>query len=282
MIVLRRSALSGASALNSLRSTRTAALRVSGRRYASTHGAAQQARGDLPWLIGSVGVTIPGVWYFLQSTPHEHGKPGEHDEKNQHEAQKANKVSDAEGVSENEGKTLPEQQGKDNEMEKDNNQPEGEEATKDEAHMVDTPDNKGDPEGVGFKGPTKQSPDKKMDDTREHIPDAKGGAKKRINSGYGQPLGKDENNEERSDDEAGNVSDKDKALSAKKPGGQGSISGKQQGLSNTDTKHPSAADVSGDKSTKGEGTVETAKVKGTVKPDRPDATNKEKRDTDNA
>ena len=43
----------------------------------------------------------------------------------------------------------------------------------------------------------------------------------------------------------------------------------QRGVSNTDTKHSSDPHADPGKSSKGEGTAETAKIKGTVKPDRP-------------
>lgn len=46
--------------------------------------------------------------------------------------------------------------------------------------------------------------------------------------------------------------------------------GKQHGISNTDTKHSVKIDEPGsEKSTKGEGAPETAKVKGAVDPSRP-------------
>lgn len=55
---------------------------------------------------------------------------------------------------------------------------------------------------------------------------------------------------------------------ASKPtGGPGSISAKQEGLSNTDSKNPHIDEPG--QSEKGEGETETAKVKGTVKPERP-------------
>ena len=60
------------------------------------------------------------------------------------------------------------------------------------------------------------------------------------------------------------------AASSKSPGGlTTSQSGKQEGLSNTDTKH--STDIANDpeKSKKGEGSPETAKLKGTVSPARP-------------
>ena len=48
-----------------------------------------------------------------------------------------------------------------------------------------------------------------------------------------------------------------------------SQSGKQEGLTNTDTKHSTDIANDPDKSKKGEGTPETAKSKGTVDPSRP-------------
>lgn len=51
------------------------------------------------------------------------------------------------------------------------------------------------------------------------------------------------------------------------PGFQGSISSKQEGLSNADTMNPYVNEPG--KSAKGEGETETAKVKGTVSTSRP-------------
>ena len=50
---------------------------------------------------------------------------------------------------------------------------------------------------------------------------------------------------------------------------QNETSGKQEGVSNTDTKHSTQIDDKEDKSKKGEGVAETAKLKGTVSSDRP-------------
>lgn len=56
---------------------------------------------------------------------------------------------------------------------------------------------------------------------------------------------------------------------AKTPGGRNTQSGKQEGLSNTDTKHSTNIESDPEKSKKGEGAPETAKSKGTVSPSRP-------------
>lgn len=55
----------------------------------------------------------------------------------------------------------------------------------------------------------------------------------------------------------------------KEPKSQNETSGKQQGLSNDDTHHPVQAGEEDTKSSKGEGVAETAKLKGTVSPERP-------------
>lgn len=47
------------------------------------------------------------------------------------------------------------------------------------------------------------------------------------------------------------------------------MSGKQAGLSNTDTKHSVRVDEMDDKSKKGDGSPETAKAQGTVDPSQP-------------
>lgn len=53
----------------------------------------------------------------------------------------------------------------------------------------------------------------------------------------------------------------------KPPAGPTSTSAKQEGVSNTNTMHPYINEEG--KSQKGEGETETVKVKGTVKPERP-------------
>ncbi|KAF7588970.1 hypothetical protein BBP40_004972 [Aspergillus hancockii] len=58
----------------------------------------------------------------------------------------------------------------------------------------------------------------------------------------------------------------DKPASRGEPGGAASTSGKQEGLSNTDTDNPYVNEPG--KSVKSEGETETAKVKGTVTPER--------------
>ncbi|KAI4258600.1 MAG: hypothetical protein LQ352_001135 [Teloschistes flavicans] len=121
-------------------------------------------------------------------------------------------------------------------------------------------------EGVRFKGATSGGTrDGEQGDTRKHIPDAKGGAKHRIESHYGKELGslKEED-----------PGDSDKPAGAKSTSSPGSISDKQRGLSNTQTKHSTDIDNDPGKSKKGEGYAETAKAQGAVDPQRPMAENR--------
>ncbi|ENI05795.1 hypothetical protein COCC4DRAFT_136577 [Bipolaris maydis ATCC 48331] len=62
-----------------------------------------------------------------------------------------------------------------------------------------------------------------------------------------------------------------------KPTSINHMSGKQEGLSNADTHHTSQVSHQPEKSKKGEGVAETAKLKGTVSTDRPGPENKEER-----
>jgi len=100
--------------------------------------------------------------------------------------------------------------------------------------------------------------------TVESYPDSKGGYKKRINSEAGMKQGTAEKAPTK-----GYESVDDKAAASKSPGGRGTTSGKQEGLSNTDTKYSIDLTNNPDKSQKGEGTPETAKLKGTVDVGRP-------------
>ncbi|KAL4995325.1 hypothetical protein BDV10DRAFT_196781 [Aspergillus recurvatus] len=71
----------------------------------------------------------------------------------------------------------------------------------------------------------------------------------------------------RSGDSHPTPSEKDKPAARKAPAGEGSISSKQEGLSNQDTSNPYVNNPG--KSITGEGETETAKFKGTVSPQRP-------------
>ncbi|TKA68362.1 hypothetical protein B0A55_07468 [Friedmanniomyces simplex] len=100
-------------------------------------------------------------------------------------------------------------------------------------------------------------------ETRKREPDNKGGFKKRIDSGLQKDLG----GTSKQFDEDGSET----AASSKPPvkGDSGQISSKQFGMSNSPTRHSTQIDQDPEKSKKSEGGPDTAKVMGTVDPNRP-------------
>ncbi|KAI9718118.1 MAG: hypothetical protein M1812_004376 [Candelaria pacifica] len=292
-----------------LKSARTTSWqRIIRRGYASGgNHEPKKAGGDLPWIVGSIAITLPTCAYLLQpSNDKGHGHGG-HDENEKHgeepedleeskedsseESQEEGGVdeggeevhksdtnpenSDEKGESQPDSTddSKPEDSGKE-EGKSDESESGGEKSQgtaevykgDDEPHEVESGRNV---EGVQFKGATSGgSKEGKMEqgDTRKHIPDAKGGAKKRIESDYGMKQGSTD--KVKDTDPTGTVK-KDKAAAAKPPTSHNEQSGKQEGLSNTDTKHSTDITNNPDKSTKGEGTPETSKSKGTVDPNRP-------------
>ncbi|PSN66038.1 hypothetical protein BS50DRAFT_574513 [Corynespora cassiicola Philippines] len=90
---------------------------------------------------------------------------------------------------------------------------------------------------------------------------------------------KEEKSEEKKEEPKAEASpDKsDEPTPRKEPKSSNETSGKQEGLSNADTKHTHAIHEEPEKSKKGEGVAETAKLKGTVSTERPQAENKEER-----
>ncbi|KAL8960447.1 MAG: hypothetical protein Q9193_002847 [Seirophora villosa] len=247
--------------------------------------------------IGSAVVTIPSVAYLLQPSPksdhghgHEEGDHGENGGDHEGEEQTGEgKDSQSDQLEGEAGDDSKEEEGSDA-TSNDNDASSGSDEQPRPDHSVNdagqgTPESPldeypkgggyevesgGNVEGVRFKGATSggtkegEGGRQEQGDVRKHIPDAKGGAKKRIDSDYAKPLGKPAEE----DDESNN-----RAAAAGTPSNSSSAS-KQEGLSNTDTKHSTDIDNNPDKSKKGEGFVETAKIKGPVDPSRPQAENR--------
>jgi len=126
-----------------------------------------------------------------------------------------------------------------------------ESSSDDEAKDQDTPATSDDDSVVG-------ETDKNV---RKSFPDAKGGNKGKLESKAAIKQGED--NSKGKDGEPA-----DKPAASKEALGKNTQSGKQEGLSNTDTKHSTDITNNSDKSQKVEGAPETAKVKGTVDPNR--------------
>lgn len=183
--------------------------------------------------LGSFTVTTPAIYYLIANAPepvgdHGHGHDeGDHGEDKHGEKEESGDLAgaSAEGTEE----TTEEQDGENadgpNEssegtqenLENEGSKSEGDETSdgksEDSGESLghDTPDTEEDEEpkdtarevdssseveGVQFKGPTRHG---EVGDTRKHIPDAKGGAKKRIESDYGMRQGVKEDGEPKPD-----------------------------------------------------------------------------------
>lgn len=236
-------------------------------------------------LIGSIVITVPSTYFILNSGGHKgddhhlhqgaahHGEgKGEHVE----EEEEAEETSDEAPAAEDEEKSedkeddkveTKEESSSDDKDEKSDDAEEKSESTE-SGKAEKSGDNKieGKPassDNEGKNAPEEPSDNKISEPTKDgddsfdkeheietdsdnktiHKPDAKGGAKRRVESANAIKL-----NDESQD--------------------QGDISKKQAGLTNTDTKH-STDPTSEGKSMKSEGAPETAKLQGTVQPDRP-------------
>ncbi|MCJ1462569.1 hypothetical protein MMC07_001171 [Pseudocyphellaria aurata] len=276
---------------------RTRSWQMVQRRTYADHGGHEEfkAGSDLPWAITSTVVTVPCIWYLWppskKKDEHGHG----HDEHKSHdEGGGASSHDDGDHSSESEegGKDdAVEQDEKEEEKKEENESEKGgekggeksdeESKSENEGGQEDTPETSddesgdvphekgggGNVEGVRFKGPTKGgTKDGEQGDTRKHVPVAEGITKKRIESDYGIVQGAAQD-DDATVQEPGNV--QDKAAASKPAGSQTVQSGKQEGIANTDTKHSTDVTNDPEKSTKGEGTPETSKTKGTVDPFRP-------------
>lgn len=215
--------------------------------------------------VGAVAVTVPTCYYLLQNAPdtsHSHGEHGDDHGKSHGEEEQPDEEPVEEPAKSEDGESQDEEQ--------DSKKPE-ESGSDDGDNEADTPDTSDD-EG--------SDEDKQDGNTVKHIPDAKGGAKKRLESEKGIKQGeasKTDGDDEKSHDKvfevdhalAETIADDLKAAASKPAGSKNSQSGKQEGLSNTDTTHSTDIAQDPEKSSKGDGMPETAKAKGTVDPKRP-------------
>ncbi|THZ33653.1 hypothetical protein D6C90_08186 [Aureobasidium pullulans] len=292
-MVLPRSAMRGFSAARLLRSSVRPATRTVARRgYASGHGHSAPS-SDVPWILGSAGITIPGAWYLWpdSSNGDAHGpgdahakqveehpeieQPEEEEEKSEDKSEEQPQESKDDESKDDESKDEPKEESKggalkDGKGEATQEQPqsgkepaEGESKSKRTTDGANMPENKGDVEGVSFKGPTSEGDsDNKMPDERKREPDGKGAFKKRIDSGYGKNLG--EGPTHRSDGSTSAATSKTET-----PDDQGDIQKKQAGLSTTNTRHSTDITKDPEMSKKGEGSPDTAKSSGTISVNRP-------------
>jgi len=218
-----------------------------GRRgYASATETIKKAGGDAPWAISALAVTIGGTYLALQ--PRDGGHHDEHHDDHGEDKHEETEDSGVEEKEEGGEEEKPSEPTEDTKSDSENQEKaEDSEATKkddseepkdDSAEPKE--DSSEDKSDVSNKGPSKtvEQNTKTEDDAM--------GKKKRIDSSAGKTLGEGSSS------------------------GEGDGMGKKQdGYTNTDTKHSEDIVSSDEKSNKAEGTAETAKLKGTVQPDRP-------------
>ena len=159
--------------------------------------------------VGATVATSTGLYYLLPPQIERWNRPkgsghgghghGEHGEESEGDVEED---SDEKGGDEGtEGEDESKEGGDETEQSDDAGSEGGENDTPntsdDEERVVDSGENV---EGVQFKGPSNAGPNKQQSDTRKHVPDAKGGAKKRIDSHYGQRQGVAEDSEQDTND----------------------------------------------------------------------------------
>lgn len=184
--------------------------------------------------VGSLVVTVPSVWYLAQPQIERlSGKKGSHgghghegEEHGEHEEHVGNSESGEEGGEEkggDEGGDVENEGGDIGEDVKGHEDPKGDleevdsDSSDSEGGQQDTPNTSDDEgsdnvphqledgqnvKGVRFKGATSGgTKEGEQGDTRKHIPDAKGGNKKRIESHYGNKQGEATTSEQSSENE---------------------------------------------------------------------------------
>jgi len=218
------------------------------RSYASSHGEHGQAQSsEIPWIATGVAMTAGGLFFVLnQDLGHGPGHDEDHHAE-AHETHGKNKGQDEPNTDDDktgDGATKSDDTADDKkDIAKDTAKPQQKEG------KVDKPDDDSKPEAgrldagedVGLKG---------------HSPSE---GQKATGPGKASP------------------DQSDKPDPRGKPKSTNEMSGKQEGLSNSDTRHSSPISNQDDKSKKGEGVAESAKLKGTVSTERPPAENKEER-----
>lgn len=217
-------------------------------------------------LISGIAITIGGTYVALQ--PHDSGHHDDHGD--EHGEGHGDEHEEKEESSEEESSEEPAEGSKDEDKSDDGG--EEEKASDDEAKREDTPkdDAPKEEDSESNDDGGKKDDEKKDSEESEDKPKKSGNAEV-SNKGMTKSASNTVKHEE-----TGTGKKLRLDSSAGKTIGEGSSSGdeddmshKQRGMSNTDTKHSTDPSKDPEKSKKGEGTVETAKIKGTVDPSRP-------------
>ena len=148
--------------------------------------------------VGATVATSTGLYYLLPPQIERWNRPkgsghgghghGEHGEESEGggEEDSGKKGGDEDAEGEDESKESGDESEQSDDAGSEGGKNDTPNTSDDEEKVVDSGE---DVEGVQFKGPSNAGPNKQQSDTRKHVPDAKGGAKKRIDSHYGQKQG---------------------------------------------------------------------------------------------
>lgn len=216
------------------------------RTYASGHGHGEAKSSDVPWMAAAVASTVGGL-YIVVNQDFGHGEHSDHAEHAEH-AEKHEEAEEEAPASQKEESSDQTNVEASKEEKADAN---AEDSSKDESEKTDSQE----------EAKHSESREKAAEDKKKEHKDSKA-----------------QSSQEKQDDEAVATPDKsDKPDPRKEPKSFNEMSGKQQGISNDETHHTSKISEHDEKSKKGEGVAETAKLKGTVSTDRPGAENKEER-----
>lgn len=243
------------------------------RRYASSGGHGKEG-SDLPWLISALAITPVGTYFLWPSGESGHHGHDEHHEEHHEEAEAKEEEPKEEEKPQEESDEAKEsgETSKPSGTEGDS-QPKADDANKKSSGNEETEERAptsgpASTEGVQGKGQmSNESEGQNQGSKRE--PDGKGAFKNRKDSGLSKDLSTDPEKVYAEDG-------KTEAGSPSKPGfsqadttKQGEITAKQQGMSNTPTRHSIPIHESDEKSKKPEGGPDTAKSMGTIDPSRP-------------
>jgi len=145
-----------------------------------------------------------------------------------------------------------------------------------EHHPLGDPHGEGAAKKTGTDSTVGEEDEPEEDSKEESKEESKDESKEEPKSDQQNPSKPTKENSEEKDTQSPDVSDKPDPRKEETKS-QNETSGKQKGLSNDNTEHTSQISKQPEKSKKGEGVAETAKLQGTVSTERPGAENKEER-----
>lgn len=224
--------------------TRSRAWRQAGRRHYASQGHSEQKSSELPWIIGSLAGTVPAAIWLLGQGPKQ-GDHGHHEEKHEEKEEKEESKDDSQS------EESSEEESKDEKSEEKQDSDKDEKAKSDSDEKDEQPDSDDSKEDSSDESSDKQSDgeeskskNKNAEGEEKPSPNAPGQINYKPESGKGPGEGQ------------------------KGPRPEPELKGeKMSKKDHSGAQNPYLDDD--EKSKKGEGVKETAKIHGTVDPRRP-------------